>query len=93
MSRCWPGKEIEQTAYFQNGFAPAGMRHVIGMTARLAVGEAIFAEPDSPGFINARTEALLGLLMPAFEAGFQAIDRRKMHQARLRQLIETSPLP
>ncbi|WP_026988322.1 hypothetical protein [Fodinicurvata fenggangensis] len=31
--------------------------------------------------------------MPAFEAGFQAIDRRKMHQARLRQLIETSSLP
>ncbi|MFC4350401.1 helix-turn-helix transcriptional regulator [Fodinicurvata halophila] len=92
-----PRHEIEQTAYFQNGFAPAGMPHVIGMTARLAVGEAIFAfgfaEPDSPGFVSGRTEALLGLLMPAFEAGFQAIDRRNMHQARLRQLIESSPLP
>lgn len=92
-----PRGEIEQTAYFQEGFAPAGMPHVIGMTARLAVGEAVFAfgfaEPEAPGFISGRTETLLGLLMPAFEAGFQAIDRRNMHQARLRQVIESSPLP
>ncbi|WP_022728846.1 helix-turn-helix transcriptional regulator [Fodinicurvata sediminis] len=92
-----PREEIEQTAYFRNGFAPAGMPHVIGMTARLAVGEAIFAfgfiEPDSPGFISGRTETLLSFLLPAFEAGFQAIDRKNMHHARLQQLIDNSSLP
>ncbi|WP_366657251.1 helix-turn-helix transcriptional regulator [Fodinicurvata sp. EGI_FJ10296] len=90
-------QEIVKTAYFNDAFEPAGMPQVIGMTARLSVGEAMFAfgfqEPDAPGFVSGETEIVLGLLLPSFESGFQAIDRRNRHRERLDQAIAASLLP
>lgn len=88
---------ITNTAYFREAFQPAGMPRVIGMTARLSVGEAVFAfgfqTPESPGFASGRTEALLKLVFASFEAGFQAIDHRHRHRERLEAALRGSPLP
>lgn len=66
---------IENTTYFKEAFAPAGMHHVVGLTTPLPVAEAIFAfgfeGADDPGFSGDRAEHLLGLVLPAFEAGFK----------------------
>ncbi|MGM0984546.1 MAG: response regulator transcription factor [Pseudomonadota bacterium] len=84
-------ESVTRAAYFQEAFAPAGMHHVIGMTTRLAVGEALFAfgfeGDDDPGFVSGRTETLLRLLLPAFSFGFSAIDRAHRHQERLDKAI------
>jgi len=90
-------EHVTRAAYFQEAFAPAGMHHVIGMTARLAVGEALFAfgfaGDDDPGFVSGRTEALLRLLLPSFSFGFGAIDRAHRHQERLDKAIAEARLP
>lgn len=90
-------ESVTRAAYFQEAFAPAGMHHVIGMTTRLAVGEALFAfgfrGDDDPGFVSGRTEALLRLLLPAFSFGFGAIDRAHRHQERLDKAIADARIP
>ncbi|MDZ7852845.1 MAG: LuxR C-terminal-related transcriptional regulator [Halomonas sp.] len=82
---------ITRATFFQEAFAPAGMHHVIGMTTRLAVGEALFTfgfeGDDDPGFVSGRTENLLRLLLPTFGFGFGAIDRAHRHQERLDKAI------
>ncbi|MEQ8559146.1 MAG: LuxR C-terminal-related transcriptional regulator [Henriciella sp.] len=69
--------EIERTRYFQDAFQPAGMHHVVGMSARLPIGEAVFAfgfsGPEDPGFQGDRTEALLQLVLPTFEHAFNTL--------------------
>ncbi|SEK26357.1 helix-turn-helix transcriptional regulator [Halomonas daqiaonensis] len=90
-------ESVTRAAYFQEAFAPAGMHHVIGMTTRLAVGEALFAfgfeGDDDPGFVSGRTETLLRLLLPAFSFGFGAIDRAHRHQQRLDKAIAEARVP
>ncbi|MXQ08235.1 hypothetical protein GQ651_10310 [Alphaproteobacteria bacterium GH1-50] len=67
-------EKIVETTYFRDVFEPAGMHHVIGITAPMPVGEAVFAfgfrGDDDPGFRGERSEALLRLMLPAFVAGF-----------------------
>jgi DNA-binding CsgD family transcriptional regulator len=88
---------ITRAAFFQEAFAPAGMHHVIGMTTRLAVGEALFTfgfqGDDDPGFVSGRTETLLRLLLPAFSFGFGAIDRAHRHQERLDKAVADARMP
>ncbi|SER80582.1 DNA-binding transcriptional regulator, CsgD family [Tranquillimonas rosea] len=90
-------ERITDTAYFRDAFEPAGMPQIVGMTTRLSVGEAIFAfgfqAPDAPGFVSGRTEAILRILLPSFEAGFLAIDRRNRHRERLEQAVRECPVP
>lgn len=92
-----PRDRIINTAYHRQAFEPAGMPCVIGMTARLSVGEAVFAfgfqAPEAKGFTTGETEARLRLLLPSFEAGFQAIDRRNRHRERLEDALRATPLP
>lgn len=86
---------IENTRYFREAFEPAGMHHVIGMTCPLPVGEAVFAfgyaGAEDPGFAGARTEPLLGLLLPAFCAGFQALFARGANAAALERALPKLP--
>lgn len=87
-------ESIENAAFHREAFAPAGMHNVIGMTTRLAVGEAIFAmgydTADSPSLADGRSEIILNLLLPAFAHGFGAIDRRARNLERLEQAIARS---
>lgn len=82
---------VSGSEYVREAFAPAGMHHVIGMSTRLAIGEALFAfgfaGDDDPGFSGGRAETLLRLLFPAFSFGFGAIDRAHRHQERLEKAI------
>lgn len=88
-------KIIEETAYFRQAFAPAGMHHVIGLTAPLPVGEAVFAfgfaGADDPGFSEPRAEHLLRLLLPAFEAGFQSAFRQAVAKEELEAALAALP--
>ncbi|KAA9005661.1 helix-turn-helix transcriptional regulator [Histidinibacterium aquaticum] len=89
-------KRIESAAYHREGFAPAGMNHIIGMTTRLAVGEAIFAfgydTADAPPLADGRAKSILNLLLPAFAHGFETLDRKGRNLARLRRAIADSDL-
>ncbi|PUB14911.1 helix-turn-helix transcriptional regulator [Yoonia sediminilitoris] len=86
---------IEQTDYFKNAFAPAGMHHVIGMSVPLRLGEAIFAfgfeGDEDPGFTGERTIGLLRLVLPAFSAGFKEADRRAEAQKALTDALGQMP--
>ena len=86
---------IENTRYFCEAFEPAGMHHVIGMSCPLPVGEALFAfgydGPDDPGYSGARTEPLLGLLLPAFCAGFSAFFSRAANAEALERTLPCLP--
>ncbi|WP_170294741.1 helix-turn-helix transcriptional regulator [Roseospira navarrensis] len=88
---------IVAARYHREGFGPAGMHHVIGMTARLSVGEAVFAFGYDDGDGLAREEdrikAVLALLLPAFEQGFQGLDRRSRHRERLEKAMAEADLP
>lgn len=67
---------IENAAFHREAFRPAGMNHVVGMTTRLAVGEAVFAmgyaRGDAPAMIGGQTEIILNLLLPAFACAFES---------------------
>lgn len=87
---------IENAAFHREAFLPAGMNHVIGMTTRLAVGEAVFAmgyaAGDADALAGGRTETLLNLLLPAFASGFNALDRRARSYERLQRAITESDM-
>jgi DNA-binding CsgD family transcriptional regulator len=86
---------IEQTRYFKQAFEPAGMHHVIGMTARLPIGEAVFAfgfsGPEAPGFIGEHTERILGFILPVFEYAFNTIDKNSPGPEEVADKIEKLP--
>lgn len=87
---------IEKAAFHREAFRPAGMNHVIGMTTRLAVGEAVFAmgydTGDAPALVGRRAEIVLNLLLPAFASAFGALDRRARHSERLQHAIAESDM-
>ncbi len=87
---------IENAAFHREAFRPAGMNHVIGMTTRLAVGEAVFAmgyaNGDAPALAGGRAEIVLNLLLPAFARGFGALDRGARSFERLQHAIAESDM-
>jgi len=88
-------ERIESTSYFREAFAPAGMHHVIGLTAPLPVGEAVFAfgfaGADDPGFSGSRGVDILRLIVPAFESGFSAAYARAAAQAEVEAAVASLP--
>lgn len=88
---------IEQTDYFNKAFKPAGMHHVIGMSARLPIGEAVFAfgfsGSNAPGFNNSQTEHLLELILPVFEHTFNLLDVDSPSVRDMAEKIESLPCP
>lgn len=90
-------EEIESTRYFQEAFQPAGMHHVIGMSARLPVGEAVFAfgfsGDEDPGFAGERTEAILNLVLPTFEHAFNALDASSPSAREVAESLQQIPCP
>ncbi len=87
---------IESAAFHREAFRPAGMNHVVGMTTRLAVGEAVFAmgyeDGGAPALANGQTEIILNLLLPAFESAFDALDRQARNLERLERAIAESDM-
>ncbi|WP_218939987.1 response regulator transcription factor [Roseovarius bejariae] len=87
---------IENAAFHREAFRPAGMNHVVGMTTRLAVGEAVFAmgysNADAPSFAGGRAEIVLNLLLPAFVHSFEALDRQARNFERLQRAIVESDM-
>lgn len=87
---------IRNAAFHREAFRPAGMNHVIGMTTRLAVGEAVFAmgyrHSDSPALVNGKAEIILNLLLPAFAGTFDTLDRQAHNFERLQRAIEESDM-
>lgn len=89
---------VENTRFYREGFAPAGMGWATGLTARLPVGEAVFAFNVAPPGrehveVDARTEALLRLLLPTFEAGFAALYDQSTDAAHIMPTLEALPFP
>ena len=87
---------IENAAFHREAFRPAGMNHVVGMTTRLAVGEAVFAmgytRGDAPAMIGGQTEIILNLLLPAFVRAFETLDRQARNFERLHHAIAESDM-
>lgn len=87
---------IENATFHREAFRPAGMNHVVGMTTRLAVGEAVFAmgyeDGDAPALANSQAEIILNLLLPAFESAFDALDRQARTLERLERAIAQSDM-
>ncbi|WP_294621890.1 helix-turn-helix transcriptional regulator [uncultured Roseovarius sp.] len=87
---------IENAAFHREAFRPAGMNHVVGMTTRLAVGEAVFAmgyeDGDAPALVRGHAEIILNLLLPAFTNAFGALDRQARNSERLQRAISESDL-
>lgn len=87
---------IENAAFHREAFRPAGMNHVVGMTTRLAVGEAVFAmgysSADAPALVSGRAEIILNLLLPAFVHSFEALDRQARNFERLQRAIVESDM-
>jgi DNA-binding CsgD family transcriptional regulator len=87
---------IENAAFHREAFRPAGMNHVIGMTTRLDVGEAVFAmgyaRHDAPALVGGRAEIVLNLLLPAFASAFGALDRGARNFDRLQSAIAQSDM-
>ena len=87
---------IENAAFHREAFRPAGMNHVLGMTTRLAVGEAVFAmgyaHADAPALTGGRAEIVLNLLLPAFTSGFGALDDAARNLERLARAIAESDM-
>lgn len=82
---------IENAAFHREAFRPAGMNHVIGMTTRLAVGEAVFAmgydDGDTPALVEGHAEIMLNLLLPAFTSAYEALDRKALNADRLQRAV------
>lgn len=87
---------IENAAFHREAFRPAGMNHVVGMTTRLAVGEAVFSmgynDGDAPALVGGHTEIILNLLLPAFTNVFESLDRQARNSERLQRAISESDL-
>ena len=87
---------IENAAFHREAFRPAGMNHVVGMTTRLAVGEAVFAmgyaSGDAPAMTGGQTEIILNLLLPAFARAFETLDRQARNFERLQHAIAESDM-
>ncbi|WP_297774548.1 helix-turn-helix transcriptional regulator [uncultured Roseovarius sp.] len=87
---------IESAAFHREAFRPAGMNHVVGMTTRLAVGEAVFAmgyrSGKSPALVGGNAEIILNLLLPAFANTFEALDRQARNFERLQRAIAESDM-
>lgn len=87
---------IEKSAFHREAFRPAGMNHVIGITKRLAVGEAVFAmgyeNADAPALIGGKAEIFLNLLLPAFAHAFEALDWQARNYERLQRAIAESDM-
>ena len=87
---------IENAAFHREAFRPAGMNHVVGMTTRLAVGEAVFAmgysSADAPALVSGRAEIILNLFLPAFVHSFEALDRQARNFERLQRAIVESDM-
>ena len=87
---------VENAAFHREAFRPAGMNHVVGMTTRLAVGEAVFAmgyaSGDAPALVEGRAEVMLTLLLPAFASAFGALDRQARNSERLQRAITESDM-
>ncbi|WP_425061846.1 helix-turn-helix transcriptional regulator [Roseovarius confluentis] len=87
---------VENAAFHRDAFRPAGMNHVMGMTTRLAVGEAVFAmgyaSADAPALAGGRAEIILNLLLPAFAHRFDTLDRQARNAERLQRAIDESDM-
>ena len=87
---------IENTRFFREAFEPAGMTCATGLTARLPVGEAVFAfnvtVPEAPGDFE-RADALLHLLLPTFESGFSALYDQSADAASIMPTLQALPFP
>jgi len=87
---------IENAAFHREAFRPAGMNHVVGMTTRLAVGEAVFAmgfaSGDAPAITGGKAEIILNLLLPAFAQAFETLDRQARNLERLQRAIAESDM-
>jgi len=87
---------IENSAYHREAFRPAGMNHILSMTTRLAMGEAVFAmgyaSGDAPALIEGRAEVMLNLLLPAFARTFGALDQQARNFERLQRAIAESDM-
>lgn len=87
---------IEKAAFHREAFRPAGMNHVVGITTRLAVGEAVFAmgyeSGDAPALVGGKAEIVLNLLLPAFANAFEALDRQARNFERLQRAIAESDM-
>lgn len=87
---------IEHAAFHREAFSPAGMNYVVGMTKRLAVGEAVFAmgyaSGDAPAITGGKTEIVLNLLLPAFTKAFATLDRQARTYERLQNAIAESDM-
>ena len=90
-------EHTRQSDYFTKIFAPAGAEWVIGMTARLPVGEAImvftYDGPDDPNYRNDRTLAKFALIHPAFVAAFERLYDMSFDRDTFLQLVEMFPYP
>lgn len=87
---------IERAAFHREAFRPGGMNHVIGMTTRLAVGEAVFtmgyADGEAPALARGLAETVLTLLLPAFASGFARLDDSARSFEMLQRSIEDSDM-
>ena len=87
---------IEHAAFHREAFYPAGMNYVVGMTKRLAVGEAVFAMGYSSdkalAITGEKTEIVLNLLLPAFASAFASLDQQARTQERLQRAIAESDM-
>lgn len=87
---------IGNAAFHRKAFRPAGMNHVVGMTTRLAVGEAVFAmgysTADAPALAGGKAEIILNLLLPAFVHSFESLDRQARNFERLQRAIIESDM-
>jgi DNA-binding CsgD family transcriptional regulator len=87
---------IENTRFFREAFEPAGMTCATGLTVRLPVGEAVFAfkvaATGAPRDVE-RTDALLNLLLPTFEAGFSALYDHSADAASIMPTLQALPFP
>ncbi len=88
---------LEQLDFYRNAFVPARMTHVIGMHARLPIGEAVFAfsfdGDDDPAFNDPSSEKRLQLLLPCFDEAFNRLYERSRKLERTRSAIEELSFP
>ncbi|MCM8556254.1 response regulator transcription factor [Sphingomicrobium sediminis] len=88
---------VRSEDWFTSIFVPAGAEWVIGMTARLPVGEAImvftYASKDDPNYRNERTVAKFKLIHPAFVAAFERLYEMSFDRDTFLGLIDIFPYP
>ncbi|MEN3973150.1 helix-turn-helix transcriptional regulator [Sphingomicrobium sp. XHP0235] len=91
------GDKEREEPWFTKIFAPAGASHVIGMTARLPVGEAImvfcYDGPDDPNYRNDHTVAKFHLLHPVFVSAFERLYEMSFDRETFLDLVRLFPYP